>query len=1032
MQHVSIDTLPVPASASSLTGQRVLIAHFDIFRNVGGGQSVYQAIIARRPGDTFYYFVNHEQVDAPRPANTVAVPFIIEMSGSTDPLSADIAHFFSVYVDCRNMAASVARACPGTSFDVLDVPDFAQYGLFLAQAMALEGIAVGSTVVALHGTLSSAFHGGWPAHASQAQGLAELRMREQLQFRTADARYAISDSYAQEWRNVVPLPVNRLDPLCVIRGTVPVLPPASALPPDLAFVGRREKWKGPDLFVDLAWCVDPALYGQLILAGPDGPNQYGLGSTDFIAGMSHLRGIAPLVTGSLNRMDMQALYSRRTLMLMPSRHDTFNLTVLEAVLEGCPVLVSRRAGVAEWLQEALPGLPWMIVDIDCSRSAAAAAADTLRDYDGRRAALVEALQRRDLQPDARTLDGIYTRAEKHDIEARQSVVELAARFAMQVRGAETSALTSALLRARRPARAFADRLAPMLPDPVWRQLESLVGTGKSLYLMRRRGRPHWQAMELLRSRIKQRTGLSPRTLKQIATVRHSEKARSWMLTSTDRNYADRAAKLASLSHRVPDHLVNRVPLFSEMARLERLNGNDLTSATYGLRLMRWLGRDAYGTLPFVAATLRANGFQREAETAEAMFGPADQAVSRCAELVNAAYLRNKEKPDLPLAVVDDRRGARPRRVAVIASLYNAADKLPTLLRMLSQQSVAVRDELEVVLVDSNSPSDEHGALKAFLAEQDLPVVYARSAVRETIQAAWNRGIKLSRAPYLAFLGADEGLHPDALNQLAACLDADPGVDWAMADSIVTSVDADGVYDSDVMPYNRSGFSQDLVYLETCYLSWVGGLYRRTVHERFGYYDESFRAAGDTEFKNRVMPHIRSAYVPRMLGVFNNYPEERTTQHPRAEIEDLRAWYLWRSQGGLQYAFDNRPVEDAAALLRSCLRYRKSFCGHLSTDFDLAAALVGYLSTRSDAPSWLPAARQAVTEQLALLRRIDLMPPKVMAGPRGALMSQWTYRQVRAAKGAAAAHQRIFDLPDLPHYEVFNDNRYEQHWWSWSG
>ena len=499
-----------------------------------------------------------------------------------------------------------------------------------------------------------------------------------------------------------------------------------------------------------------------------------------------------------------------------------------------------------------------------------------------------------------------------------------------------------------------------------------------------------------------------------------------------RSYADRAAKLASLSRRVPDHLINRVPLFSEMARLERLNGNDLTSATYGLRLMRWLGRDAYGTLPFVAATLRANGFYGEAETAEAMFGPADQAVARCADLVNAAYLRNKQKPDLPLAVVDDRRGTQARRVAVIASLYNAADKLPTLLRMLSQQTIARRDELEVVLVDSNSPSDEHGALKAFLAEQDLPVVYARSAVRETIQAAWNRGIKLSRAPYLAFLGADEGLHPDALHQLAACLDADPNVDWAMADSIVTSVDADGVYDSDVMPYNRNGFSQDLVYLETCYLSWVGGLYRRTIHERFGYYDESFRAAGDTEFKNRVMPHIRSVHVPRMLGVFNNYPEERTTQHPRAEIEDLRAWYLWRSQGGLQYAFDNRPVEDAVALLRASLRYRKSFCGHLSTDFDLAAALVGYLSTRSDAPSWLPSARQAVMDQLALLRGIDLMPAKVRVGPRGALISQWAYRQVRAAKNMAAAHQRIFNLPEPPHYEVFNDNRYEQHWWSWSG
>ena len=248
----------------------------------------------------------------------------------------------------------------------------------------------------------------------------------------------------------------------------------------------------------------------------------------------------------------------------------------------------------------------------------------------------------------------------------------------------------------------------------------------------------------------------------------------------------------------------------------------------------------------------------------------------------------------------------------------------------------------------------------------MPIVYARSAARETIQAAWNRGIKLSRAPYLTCLGADEGLHPDALRQLAAALDAEPAADWAIADSLVTTVDRDGVFNADVMPYDRRGYRQDLVYLETCYLSWVGGLYRRSIHDRFGWYDESFRAAGDTEFKCRILPHIRSVYVPRMLGVFNNYPEARTTQHPRAEIEDLRAWYLWRSAAGMHYAFARRPAADAVALLRDSLSYRKSYCAHLSTDFDLADALAEFLATRPDAPAWARRIRPQTAAALAFL------------------------------------------------------------------
>ena len=352
--------------------------------------------------------------------------------------------------------------------------------------------------------------------------------------------------------------------------------------------------------------------------------------------------------------------------------------------------------------------------------------------------------------------------------------------------------------------------------------------------------------------------------------------------------------------------------------------------------------------------------------------------------------------------------------------------------MLRRQSLAQVDGLEVVLVDSNSPGEDRAAFEAFAeAHPELPICYARSAERETIQAAWNRGIKLARAPYLAFLGADEGLHPDALRILANKLDDEPSVDWAMADSILTSVDKRGVYDSDVMVYDRQGYRQDMVYLETCYLSWVGALYRRSIHDRFGYYDEGFRAAGDTEFKNRIMPHIRSVHVKLPLGIFNNYPEERTTQHPRAEIEDLRAWYLGRTAAGMDYAFARRSVEDAEELLRDCFGYRKSYCGHWSTDYDLAEAIANHLKRRADSPAGASAAWEEASRAQALIRGLEEMPARL--GPFGQAISGrlWVFGQLRAARDLAMQQQRRLALPEPPRFDIFNDNRYEQHWYSWS-
>jgi glycosyltransferase involved in cell wall biosynthesis len=1031
-EGAQIVSLPQSKAVAGGQGLRILLLDFDLFRSVGGGQSVYQRLIALRPRDTFYYFRQREAADAVRPANTVAVPFAAAYDARGANLSSTTAHFFGAYVTCRNIAASLRAALGSLDFDVVDAPDYNHLGLFIRPALEAEGMRLGTLALALHGTLSMALGAGWPSGQDDNKALAELRVREQLQFRVVDTRYALSQSYAAQWRRYADLPIRPLDPLAIVGPFAPVLPPPSDAAPDLAFVGRREKWKGPDLFLDLAWCVDRGSYRRLLVVGPDGPNRLGRGSGDVLAGMARLRGLAPEILGSWSRAAMDQLFCSRALLLLPSRHDTFNLTALEAIARGCPAIVSRRAGVAQWLEQHLPQLGWLIADPGCSRVAASTATAVLGDYDSRRGRLVETVMRCRLAADEEEPQAIYQATGDLDIAARQFTIDLAAHFALQVGVRGSSRMRRATRVSVLPAARIGRRVVGHLPAPVRQRAGALSGHVMALWQLRRQGGLHWEAKEALKAGLARVAGFSPRSVIQVLGVRDAPKLRRRSIHDPERRPKEIAAKIAHLSDAVPRHLADRVRLVRELARLERGAGRDLIAATYALRLMRWLGRDAYGDLPFVCTTLAQRGFAQEAETARALYGAGADCFDRCLDLMQGAFARHREKPDLPLAVLDDRRGSVAPRVAVIASLYNAADKLPTLLTMLQQQSAAARGELEVVLVDSNSPSDEQGAFAAFAAQHDLPIVFARSAARETIQAAWNRGIKLSRAPYLAFLGADEGLHPDALRQLAAALDADVTADWAIADSLVTSVDRHGVFDADVMPYDRRGYRQDLVYLDTCYLSWVGGLYRRSIHDRFGWYDESFTAAGDTEFKCRILPHIHSIYVPRMLGVFNNYPEARTTQHPRAEIEDLRAWYLWRSAAGMHYAFARRPAAEAARLLQNSLNYRKSFCGHLSTDFDLADALAEYLSVRPDAPPWARQARSLTATALALLREVELQPDATPLGPSGILRSLWLYRKLRAAQRMAVAHRSAFGLPTTPHYEIFNDNRFEQHWYSWSG
>lgn len=470
--------------------------------------------------------------------------------------------------------------------------------------------------------------------------------------------------------------------------------------------------------------------------------------------------------------------------------------------------------------------------------------------------------------------------------------------------------------------------------------------------------------------------------------------------------------------------IDRVRILREQARLEQMRGNDLVACAYRLRVMRLLGTDQFRDLLWVKGKLEARGFPAEAEAAEAMYGVHPARTESCRKLLEAAYQKHRRPPaPAEFAHVEDRRPERLPRVAIIVSLYNAAAKLPTFLKALQAQTLVRNGQAELILVDSGSPADEYRALQETNLAVELPYLYVRTARRETIQTAWNHGIALARAPYLSFLGADETIIPNALEVLAAELDADPALDWVQGNSLITDVDQNGAFVRDVMPYDRTGYTQDHVYLETCYLSWVGALYRKSIHERFGYYDGSFGAAGDTEFKGRVLPFLKTKCIPRLLGVFLNYPEERTTASPRAEIEDTRAWYLHRSLGGLQYMFQQRNSADAEQLLLLALQYRKSYVRHESTDLDYAQNVAEFLAGRLPGSPVLGLAR-GVTALLDAYRALDYVPA---AHPE---------QFAAALHGARMTAERVqADLRATPWLQqatctIFNDNRHEQHSFFW--
>ncbi|HQU43608.1 MAG TPA: glycosyltransferase, partial [Pirellulales bacterium] len=807
----------------------VLIADFDLFRTVGGGQTFYRAVIEKNPQIEFSYLIVNEAPGSPRPANARAIrcePHYVERQWTDYCDLVPPRWCLPAFLLASNIAFSVR----GRSFDVVDLPDYKQLGYFLPAALAHHHADVKRVALSMHGVISTTISMNWASDGALPQ---EAVRQEEMQYQAADLRYGLSADYLDEWRTRFALASHYLCPLRFLGSYLPVRSAESADPPDLNFVGRTEKRKGPDVFAELCWWLPPALYGRARIIGPPSDDLFGTSSEQHLHDYLRRRPgekaieLCPAATSD----ELRRRFAARSVTVLPSRYDTFNLVAVESLFSGCPTTIGDGAGVCRFLDEYFPDVPYIKLDMDRPLASLPELESVLADYDRYRGRLVDALAA--AAPSARgpSLAEIYGSPPSFSQDVRreaaawyQRMIEHACRTPTGTIGLKESARRLVRKHTSPQFRAGVRSLHP-------RRLAAACKTAVGKRLAPRRAPPS--------------RGLEMRG-RAIAARYH---AVAWM---PERTTAELSEKWRQCSQLVVDLRIDRARLWRELARIESLRGNDLLAATYRLRAMRLTGIDHHSDLPTVMQTLGENGFHREAEAAAAMYDGQPDGQARCRELLDRAARDHRCPAGAEYEVIDDRRGPRTYRASVIVSLYKAAANLPLFLDTLSLQTLLRTRQAEIVLIDSGSPEDEYRVFRQWADRTGTPAVYARSKHRETIQAAWNRGIGLSRGQYLSFLGVDEAMLPNALEVLADELDADLQVDWVQANSLVTRVNERGHWVSDVMTYDRSGYAQRLVYLETCYLSYVGAMYRRTIHERLGYYDASFGAAGDTEFKNRVL------------------------------------------------------------------------------------------------------------------------------------------------------------------------------------
>jgi GT2 family glycosyltransferase len=214
-------------------------------------------------------------------------------------------------------------------------------------------------------------------------------------------------------------------------------------------------------------------------------------------------------------------------------------------------------------------------------------------------------------------------------------------------------------------------------------------------------------------------------------------------------------------------------------------------------------------------------------------------------------------------------------ISAIVPTYNAGRFMRGLLEDLEGQTIAPR--MEIVIVDTQSPTNESAIIKEFQQRYDN-IVYIRTERRESSHSAINRCLRAARGKYVTLACTDDRHKKDAFERMAAVLEARPDVALAYANSTITTTENETFENhSRVATYRWTDFDP----LQLHYGCYIGPqpMWRRDVHEQYGYFDESLESAGDWDFWLRMAERETFLHIDEFLGLYLYSPTSSEHHDP---------------------------------------------------------------------------------------------------------------------------------------------------------
>jgi hypothetical protein len=226
------------------------------------------------------------------------------------------------------------------------------------------------------------------------------------------------------------------------------------------------------------------------------------------------------------------------------------------------------------------------------------------------------------------------------------------------------------------------------------------------------------------------------------------------------------------------------------------------------------------------------------------------------------------------------------KCSIFCSFYKGEKFIEGYLEDVLKQTVF--NDVEFVFLDCDSPENEKEYILPLIKKYDN-ILYHKLEKDPGLYQAWNIAIKLCSSPIIGNWNIDDRKSINSIDILLKRFDKKPSLDVCYGITYVSRI-ANEKYEDNEYNLIYPCTQHSLINLLNNNSPHCMPLWKKSLHDRFGYFDESYISAADGEFWLRcAFGGAKLEMINHPIGLYYENPTGRSTnpEHLAKCLEEVR-------------------------------------------------------------------------------------------------------------------------------------------------